>query len=89
MEQLPLLQTKLHSPPVRSALVSRPHLLERLDAVKAHPRNIYGKLRVHNRTGAVARARSLGLFALTNVRWRRAAKSLMPWTRAIVLPARE
>ncbi|MEJ2209430.1 MAG: tetratricopeptide repeat protein, partial [Anaerolineae bacterium] len=32
MEQYPLLQTKLHIPPIRANLVSRPRLIERLDA---------------------------------------------------------
>jgi LuxR family maltose regulon positive regulatory protein len=32
-----------------------------LHTIKAHARNIYGKLGVHNRTQAVARARALGL----------------------------
>jgi LuxR family maltose regulon positive regulatory protein len=32
MEQQPLLLTKLHIPPVRPELVSRPRLLEKLDA---------------------------------------------------------
>jgi LuxR family maltose regulon positive regulatory protein len=32
-----------------------------LDTVKGHNRRIYGKLRIHRRTEAVARARELGL----------------------------
>jgi DNA-binding CsgD family transcriptional regulator len=35
-----------------------------LNTVKAHTRNIYGKLGAHSRTQAVARARGLGGFAL-------------------------
>jgi len=34
-----------------------------LNTVKAHTRNIYGKLDTHSRTGAVARARALGLLS--------------------------
>ena len=36
-----------------------------LNTVKAHARNIYGKLGVHSRTQAVARARALGVLAST------------------------
>jgi LuxR family maltose regulon positive regulatory protein len=32
MQQYPLLQTKLHIPPIRPELVSRPRLIERLNA---------------------------------------------------------
>jgi LuxR family maltose regulon positive regulatory protein len=36
-----------------------------LNTVKAHTRNMYGKLGVHSRTGAVARARALGVLPST------------------------
>ncbi len=32
MQQYPLLQTRLHVPPIRPGLVSRPRLIERLNA---------------------------------------------------------
>jgi LuxR family maltose regulon positive regulatory protein len=74
---IPLLTTKLYIPPIRPGLVSRPRLIERLNAglncklflslntVKVHTRNIYGKLGAHHRAGAVARARALGILLPT------------------------
>jgi ATP/maltotriose-dependent transcriptional regulator MalT len=44
-----------------SGIASRLYLA--LNTVKAHTRNIYGKLDAHSRTQAVARARTLGIFS--------------------------
>jgi LuxR family maltose regulon positive regulatory protein len=57
LEVLQLIAEGLTNPEIASRL----YLAK--NTVKAHTRNIYGKLGVHNRTQAVARARSLGLLS--------------------------
>jgi LuxR family maltose regulon positive regulatory protein len=54
-EVLELIAEGLTNPEVASRLFLA------INTVKAHTRNIYGKLGVHNRTQAVARARALGI----------------------------
>jgi LuxR family maltose regulon positive regulatory protein len=55
LEVLELIAEGLTNPEIASRLYLA------LNTVKAHTRNIYGKLGVHNRMEAVARARTLGL----------------------------
>jgi LuxR family maltose regulon positive regulatory protein len=55
LEVLELIAEGLTNPGIASRLFIS------LNTVKAHTRNIYGKLGVHNRTQAVARARDLGI----------------------------
>jgi LuxR family maltose regulon positive regulatory protein len=57
LEVLQLIAEGLTNQEVASRLVLT------LNTVKAHTRNIYGKLGVNRRTQAVATARSLGLLA--------------------------
>ena len=57
MEVLALVAQGLTNPEIADRLYLS------LNTVKAHTRNIYGKLGVHNRTQAVARARAMGLLA--------------------------
>ena len=60
-----LLTTTLYIPPPHPDLVARSRLVERLfiavGTVKRHVNNIYGKLGLHSRTQAVARAQELEL----------------------------
>ena len=73
MQEATLFQTKLQIPPIRPELVSRPRLVGEiasrlflsLNTVKAHTRNVYGKLGVHSLTQAVARARATGVLSST------------------------
>jgi LuxR family maltose regulon positive regulatory protein len=55
IEVLQLIAKGLTNPEIASRLFLS------LNTVKVHTRNIYGKLGVHNRTQAVARARALGI----------------------------
>jgi LuxR family maltose regulon positive regulatory protein len=57
LEVLELIAKGLTNPEIASRLFLA------LNTVKGHTRNIYGKLDVHNRTQAVARARALGLLS--------------------------
>lgn len=55
LEVLQLIAEGLTNPEIASRLFLS------LNTVKVHTRNIYGKLNVHRRTQAVARARTLGI----------------------------
>ena len=59
LEVLQLLAEGLTNPEIAS------RLFVSLNTIKAHCRNIYGKLGVHNRTKAVGRARALGILPST------------------------
>jgi LuxR family maltose regulon positive regulatory protein len=59
IEVLQLIAKGLNNPEIASRLFLS------LNTVKAHTRNIYGKLGVHNRIQAVARARALGILPST------------------------
>jgi LuxR family maltose regulon positive regulatory protein len=59
LEVLQLIAEGLTNPEIASRLFLA------LNTVKAHTRNIYGKLGVHNRTQAVVRARALGVLPST------------------------
>jgi LuxR family maltose regulon positive regulatory protein len=59
LEVLQLISEGLTNPEIASRLFLS------LNTVKAHTRNIYGKLGVHSRTQAVARARALGILPST------------------------
>jgi LuxR family maltose regulon positive regulatory protein len=61
LEVLQLMAEGLTNPEIASRLFLSLH------TIKAHARNIYGKLGVHNRTGAVARARALGVLPSTQL----------------------
>jgi LuxR family maltose regulon positive regulatory protein len=59
LEVLQLIAEGLTNPEIASDLYLA------LNTVKAHTRNIYGKLGAHSRTQAVARARALGVLPST------------------------
>ena len=57
LEVLQLIAEGLTNPEIAARLTLA------LNTVKAHTRNIYGKLGVHSRTQAIARARALGVLS--------------------------
>jgi LuxR family maltose regulon positive regulatory protein len=59
LEVLQFIAEGLTNPEIASRLFLSQH------TIKAHTRNIYGKLSVHNRTQAVAKARALGVLPST------------------------
>jgi LuxR family maltose regulon positive regulatory protein len=59
LEVLQLIAEGLTNPQIASRLFLSLH------TIKVHAHNIYGKLGVHNRTQAVARARALGVLPST------------------------
>ena len=59
LEVLQLIAEGLTNPEIAARLFLSLH------TVKAHARSIYGKLDIHNRTQAVARARALGILPST------------------------
>jgi LuxR family maltose regulon positive regulatory protein len=63
----PLSERELEILGLVAAGLTNPEIASRLflslNTVKVHTRNIYGKLGVHNRTQAVARARALGILS--------------------------
>jgi LuxR family maltose regulon positive regulatory protein len=59
LEVLQLIAEGLTNAEIATRLFLSPH------TIKAHARNIYGKLDVHSRTQAAARARALGILPLT------------------------
>jgi LuxR family maltose regulon positive regulatory protein len=59
LEVLQLIARGLTNPEIASRLFLS------VNTVKAHTRNIYGKLAVHNRTQAVTTARALGIYSST------------------------
>jgi LuxR family transcriptional regulator, maltose regulon positive regulatory protein len=56
------LPTNLRGPEIAS------ELFVSLNTIRAHMRNVYAKLGVHSRAGAVERARELGLLSPTTLR---------------------
>jgi LuxR family maltose regulon positive regulatory protein len=63
LEVLQLIAEGLTNPEIAA------RLFVAVNTVKAHTRNVYGKLGVHSRTQAVARAKALGILLSSSARW--------------------